>query len=115
VFAAFGGAAIACGPKENPNMTASVLRDLVRNFPENGPKLLLENPANVRDFLVLLREPAVPDIDFAAMTVERSHFVQPDHWHVALHVMLKAPFRKHLGPIQDSSPSAAIIASHQVA
>src|SRR6516165_9964438 len=74
-------------------MTATLLKELVRNFPENGPKLLLENPANVRDLLVLLREPAVPDIDFAAMTVERSHFVQPDYRHVALDVLLKAPFR----------------------
>jgi hypothetical protein len=53
-------------------MTATLLKELVRNFPENGPKLLLENPANVRDLLVLLREPAVPDIDFAAMTVANS-------------------------------------------
>jgi hypothetical protein len=52
-------------------MTSALLRELVRNFPENGPKLLLENPANVRDTLVLLGEPTVNDIDFAAMTVER--------------------------------------------
>jgi hypothetical protein len=74
-------------------MTAALLRHLVRNFPENGPKLLLENPANVRDLLVLLKEPAVLDIDFAGLTVERSHFVQADYQHVALDVLLKAPFR----------------------
>jgi hypothetical protein len=68
----------------------ALVRQLVRNFPENGPKLLLENPANVRDLLVLLKEPAVPDINFAAMTVERSHFVQADYQHVALDMLLKA-------------------------
>src|ERR1700685_3503249 len=76
-----------------PRTSASILRNLVRNFPENGPKLLLENPANVRDLLVLLREPAVDAIDFSAMTVERTHFVQPDYAHVALDLLLKAPFR----------------------
>jgi Putative transposase, YhgA-like len=82
-------------------MTA-LLRQLVRNFPENGPKLLLENPANVRELLVLLHEPAVADIDFAAMTVERSHFVQTDYQHVALDVLLKAPFRAGAGPSADA-------------
>ncbi len=74
-------------------MSASILRKLVRNFPENGPKLLLENPANVRDLLMLLHEPAVEAIDFSAMTVERTHFVKPSYAHVAMDLLLKAPFR----------------------
>jgi predicted transposase YdaD len=74
-------------------MPESLLKELVRNFPENGPKLLLENPANVRDLLVLLREPQVNAIDFARMTVERTHFVQPDFAHVAVDLLLKAPIR----------------------
>jgi hypothetical protein len=74
-------------------MSRSILKKLVRNFPENGPKLLLENPANVRDLLMLLHEPSVDAIDFAAMTVERTHFVQPDYRHVAVDLLLKAPFR----------------------
>jgi hypothetical protein len=44
----------------------------------------------------------VPDIDFAAMTVQRSHFVQPDYRHVALDVLLKAPFRASAGQPSDS-------------
>src|ERR1700694_1344507 len=51
-------------------MADSLLNNLVRNFPENGPKLLLENAANVRDLLVLLHEPQVHAIDFTAMTAE---------------------------------------------
>jgi len=74
-------------------MARSLLRKLVRNFPENGPKLLLENPANVRDLLTLVGEKNAHAIDFAAMTVERSHFVQPDYEHVALDLLLKAPLR----------------------
>ena len=80
-------------------MAESPLQDLVRNFPENGPKLLLENPANVRELLILLHEPHVDAIDFAALTVERTHFVQPDYAHVALDILLKAPFRMGNGKV----------------
>jgi hypothetical protein len=83
-------------------MPVALLKKLVRNFPENGPKLLLENSANVRDTLLLLHEPAVDDIDFSAMTVERSHFVQADYQHVALDVLLKAPFRVGAGQPADA-------------
>src|ERR1700674_3783396 len=76
-------------------MAEALLKKLVRNFPENGPKLLLENAANVRDLLMLLHEPQVHAIDFTALSVERSHFVQPDYAHVALDLLLKAPFRVH--------------------
>jgi hypothetical protein len=55
-------------------MAISPLRKLVRNLPENGPKLLLENGANVRDVLVLLREPQAAAIDFSALTVELFDF-----------------------------------------
>src|SRR5262245_23616547 len=72
-------------------MAEALLKKLVRNFPENGPKLLLENGANVRDLLLLLHEPQVNAIDFTALTVERSHFVQRDYAHVALDLLLKAP------------------------
>src|ERR1700676_2967214 len=75
------------------SMAGSPLKKLIRNFPENGPKLLLENAANVRELLVLLHEAQVHAIDFTALTVERSHFVQPDYAHVALDLLLKAPFR----------------------
>src|SRR5580698_8632023 len=80
-------------------MSKSLLRRLVRNFSENGPKLLLENGANVRELLVLLRETRVERIDFAALTVERTHFVKPDYAHVAVDLLLKAPFRlEGVGP-----------------
>jgi hypothetical protein len=92
--------------------TTALIRQLVRNFPENGPKLLLENPANVRDLLLLVKEPAVPAIDFTALTVERSHFVQADYQHVALDLLLKAPLR----PSPDETAEALyiyILVEHQ--
>jgi hypothetical protein len=74
-------------------MAEDPLKKLVRNFPENGPKLLLEHPFNVRDLLMLLREKRAEAIDFAAMTIERTHFVKPHFEHVALDLLFKAPFR----------------------
>jgi hypothetical protein len=78
-------------------MAESLLKKLVRNFPENGPKLLLENSANVRDLLTLLHDPRVHKIDFTTMTIERTHFIQPDYTHVALDLLFKAPFRANSG------------------
>jgi Putative transposase, YhgA-like len=74
-------------------MAKSPLRNLIRNFPENGPKLLLENGANVHEMFRLLHEPRADAIDFSALTVERTHFVTPDYAHVAVDLLLKAPFR----------------------
>ena len=84
-------------------MSESLLQNLVRNFPENGPKLLLENAANLRDLLHLVREKHVGAIDFSALTVERSHFVQPDYQHVSLDLLFKAPFR-----LSDAEPPESI-------
>ena len=69
------------------------LRRLVRHFPENGLKVLLENPGNVRDLLQLLGVPAVPRIDFAHMEVEPAQFVQRDYRHLESDVVLRAPLR----------------------
>ena len=69
------------------------LRRLVRHFPENGLKVLLENPGNVRDLLHLLGVPAVPRIDFPHMQVEPAQFVQRDYRHLESDVVLRAPLR----------------------
>lgn len=42
----------------------------IRNFPENGVKLLLEDPANVRELLLLVARDVAELIDFDRMTVE---------------------------------------------
>ena len=59
----------------------------------------LENAAEIASptATLALREPQVHAIDFPALTVERSHFVQPDYGHVALDLLLKAPFQVGAG------------------
>jgi hypothetical protein len=69
------------------------LQRLVRHFPENGLKVLLENSGNVRDLLQLLAVPVVPRIDFAHMQVEPAQFVQRDYRHLESDVVLRAPLR----------------------
>jgi hypothetical protein len=69
------------------------LRRLVRHLPENGLKVLLENPGNVRDLLHLLAVPVVPRIDFTHMQVEPAQFVQRDYHHLESDVVLRAPLR----------------------
>jgi Putative transposase, YhgA-like len=69
------------------------LRRLVRHFPENGLKVLLENPGNVRDLLQLLEVQVVLRIDFTRMQVEAAQFVQRDYRHLESDVVLRAPLR----------------------
>jgi hypothetical protein len=66
---------------------------LVRHFPENGLKLMLENAGNVHDLLRLLRVRAADRIDFGRMRVEPAHFVQRDYRHLESDVVLSAPLR----------------------
>lgn len=70
--------------------TATLIR-LVRNFQENGLKVLLENPANVQDVLNILGVRCVGRIDFSQMRLEPAHFVQPDYRHLASDLVLRAP------------------------
>ena len=54
----------------------------VRQFPENGLKLLLEHPDNVHDLLRILRYRFTNRIDFGHMTVEPATFIARDFRHV---------------------------------
>jgi hypothetical protein len=74
-------------------MDRQQIRRLVRHFPENGLKVLLENAGNVRDLLRLLGVEAVERIDFARLRVEPAHFVQRDYRHLASDLVLSAPLR----------------------
>lgn len=67
--------------------------EIVRRFAENGMKLLLEDPANVRDLLGLTREEAVGAIRFDRMKRVQETFVQRDYRHVESDVVLTAPLR----------------------
>jgi hypothetical protein len=72
------------------------LRRLVRNCPENGLKVLLENSGNVRELLQILAVALAPRIDFTRMRVEPARYVQRDYRHLESDVVLSAPLR--LGP-----------------
>jgi hypothetical protein len=66
---------------------------MARQFPENGLKLLLENPRNVQEFLPLSRSRLVPSIDCEHLQRVNTTFVQRDYSHVACDLLYAAPFR----------------------
>lgn len=74
-------------------MSTSRLRRIVRQFPENGLKLLLETPANVRELLQLTGTAFVELIDFERLTRSRTTFVSRDFRHAEADVVLQAPIR----------------------
>jgi hypothetical protein len=67
--------------------------EIIRHFRENGLKVLLQRPANVRDLLTLIGTPHVGRIDFKRMTVDPTSYVASDYRHLASDLVLKAPYR----------------------
>jgi hypothetical protein len=88
------------------------LRRLIRNFPENGLKLMLETPGNVHDLLQILQVRLVPRIDFGQMRVEAAHFVQPDYSHLESDLVLQAPLRP-AGRRKGQAVTVFILIEHQ--
>lgn len=78
-------------------MDRVLIERLVRNFHENGLKVLLEQPANVRDTLEILRVGCVRRIVFEEMRVDPAQFVQADYRHLASDLVLRAPLRAGRG------------------
>jgi hypothetical protein len=77
-------------PEKRPMPRVSP-EQLVRQFHENGLKLLLHDAANVRD-LVTLRDPArAARIDFARLTVDPTSYVAADYRHLCSDLVLKVP------------------------
>jgi len=66
---------------------------LTRNFPENGMKVLLEHPGNVRDLLALTGGEIVQHIDLDRMHLVSGTFIASDYRHRASDVVLMAPYR----------------------
>src|SRR4051794_19766786 len=82
------------GPGEEAAMVDRGLIDrLIRNFPENRLKMMLEHPGNVRDVLGILAVRFIDRIDFSRMEVEPAQFVGPDFRHLAADLVLRAPLR----------------------
>jgi len=73
------------------------IREIIRQFKENGLKLLLENGLNVRDVLALLQSQSIPFlewIDFKRMVRVPVTFVLRDYRHVEADIVLRAPFHR---------------------
>ncbi len=83
-------------PTEERSMPRVSPEQLIRQFHENGLKLLLYDAANVRD-LVTLRDPTrAARIDFARLTVDPTSYVAADYRHLCSDLVLKVPYRTRL-------------------
>jgi predicted transposase YdaD len=94
-------------------MTRARWKQIVRRFPENGMKLLLEDPANVRDLLALTRSDLPPLIDFDRLSPVRTTFVARDFRHVEADVVLTAPLRGRTGPQRRTVVWLYLLLEHQ--
>jgi hypothetical protein len=67
------------------------IRELVRNFKENGMKMLLEHPANVRDVLRLADIPWFDQIGFDQLEHIKTTFIRRNYRHLQSDIVLTAP------------------------
>jgi len=65
----------------------------VRSFPENAVRLLLEDPANLRDLMALAAGGLVRTIDFGAARPSRPDFVRSSHRRADVDLLFRAPLR----------------------
>jgi hypothetical protein len=70
------------------------VQQIVRQFSENGLKLLLENPLNVVDLLRLSAPDVVQMIEPGQLSTVQTTFVASDYRHVQSDVVLVAPLRR---------------------
>src|SRR5437660_4375781 len=74
-------------------MSNARIREIVRHFPDIGMKLMLENPLNARDLLLLSGAKVVELIDCDHLSRVKTTFVKQDYRHVESDVVLLAPLR----------------------
>jgi hypothetical protein len=67
------------------------IRELVRHFKENGMKLMLEHPANVRDVLRLADVPWFEEIEFERIQEIKTTFIRRNYRHLQSDIVLTAP------------------------
>lgn len=73
------------------------LEQLVRQFKENGIKMLLEHSENVRELISVLSDPWSGRIDFAHMELVKTTFIRRDFRHVESDIVLTAPLLDRRG------------------
>ncbi|HEX5273605.1 MAG TPA: Rpn family recombination-promoting nuclease/putative transposase [Gemmataceae bacterium] len=71
--------------------------DVVRHFRENGLKMLLHHPGNVRELMTLRDPDRSARMDFTRLTVAKDTFVAADYRHLACDLVVKVPYRTRLG------------------
>src|SRR5262249_18405308 len=77
---------------ENDPMSEDRVRQIVRNFPENGLKQVLTSPANVRDLLTLAGAATMlPRLDFTAVQVDPTTYVTAENRSVCSDLVLGLP------------------------
>ena len=74
-----------------PKFRRARIRELVRQFKENGMKMMLEHPANVRELLSLLDTPWLNEIDFTRLQQIKTTFIRRDYRHLESDIVLTAP------------------------
>lgn len=74
-------------------MLTSRLEAIVRQFKQNGMKLLLEDARNVQDPLALLDPDWLSGIDFTQIVLDRTTYVQRDYRHIEADLVFHAPWR----------------------
>src|SRR4051812_12812157 len=72
-------------------MNEGRVREIIRQFPENGVKAVLGSPGNVRDLLSLAKAAALPRLDFGGMQVEPTTYVTAEYRHVSSDLVLTLP------------------------
>jgi hypothetical protein len=75
-------------------MSEERARQIIRQFPENGLKQVLTNPANVRELLALARAKMLPRLDFAGMQVDQTTYVTAEYRHVTSDLVLRLHLRR---------------------
>src|SRR5262245_6606255 len=74
-------------------MARARIREIVRQFPQNSMKLLLEHPRTVRDLLRLTGTSLLKRIDFTRMRRDPTTYVERDYRHVESDIVLTAPLK----------------------
>ena len=75
-------------------MARARIREIVRQFRDNGLKILLERGGNVRDLLALAGAPHLDRLDFARMKVEPTSYVAADYRHLTSDLVVTIPLRR---------------------
>jgi hypothetical protein len=67
------------------------LREIIRQFPENGLKQVLTRARNLHELLSIARAGLLPRLDFQGLQVDPTTYVTADYRHVSSDLVLTLP------------------------